>query len=160
MCTSVSASISKCVFGYGSLIPGRALWLGLELEGSRIGVLNIYTPTDLRRRVTYWRTLTELLPAMDSWIVGGDFNNLETMEDQQGRGPEFASIAHAEQSTWETFLFAVGGRDSWRDPAFRQWQGSLDYSWGFPREGGRLLERLDRFYVSDWDIGRGSQVEG
>ena len=26
------------------------------------------------------------LPVMDSWIVGGDFNNLETLEDQQGRG--------------------------------------------------------------------------
>lgn len=45
-----------------------------------------------------------------------------------------------------------------RDPTFRWWQGSLDYSWGFRREGGRLLGRLDRFYVNDWAIGRGGQV--
>ena len=75
------------------MIPGRALWVGLELEGSRIGVLNIYTPTNLWRMVTFWRTLIELLPTMDSWIVGGDFNNLETMEDQHGRGLEFTGIA-------------------------------------------------------------------
>ena len=56
-------------------------WIGLELEGSRIRVLNIYTPTDLRRRATFWRTLTELLLVMDSWIVGGNLNNLETMEE-------------------------------------------------------------------------------
>ena len=58
VCTSVSASISQSVFGHGSLIPGRALWVGLELEVSRIGILNIYAPTDLRSRVTFWRTLT------------------------------------------------------------------------------------------------------
>ena len=72
---------------------GRALWIGVELEGSKIGILNIYAPTDLRRRATFWRSLTDLLPAMDSWIVGGDFNNLETLEDQQGRGPEFALLS-------------------------------------------------------------------
>lgn len=34
----------------------------------------------------------------------------------------------------------------------------MDYSWGFKWEGGKLLERLDRFYVSDWAIGRGGQT--
>ena len=93
VCTSVSELLSQRVFDHGTLIPGRALWIGLELEGSRIGVLNIYAPTDLRRRATFWRTLTELLPVMDLWIVGGDFNNLETMEDEQSKGLEFAGIA-------------------------------------------------------------------
>ena len=35
----------------------------------------------------------------------------------------------------------------------------MDYWWGFRRERGRLLERLDRFYVSEWAIGRGGLVE-
>ena len=33
----------------------------------------------------------------------------------------------------------------------------MDFSWGYRREGGRLLEWLDRFYVSDWAIGRGGE---
>ena len=33
----------------------------------------------------------------------------------------------------------------------------MDFSWGYKREGGRLLERLDRFYNSDWAIGRGRE---
>ena len=92
---------------------------------------------------------------MDSWIVGGDFNNIEALEDQQRQVPDFAGIALAEQSEWESFLFVVGGRDSWREPSFYKWPGSLDFSWGYRREGSRLLEHLDCFYVSDWAIGRG-----
>ena len=65
---------------------------------------------------------------MDSWIVGWDLNNLDTLEDQQGWGPKFTSIAHAEESEWESFLFAIGGRDSWREPSFSRWIGSLDFS--------------------------------
>ena len=69
------------------------------MEGSKIGFLNIYAPTDLRRsrrRATFWRTLTYTVPEMDSWIVGGDFDNLETMEDQQGKGPEFVGLSQME----------------------------------------------------------------
>ena len=66
VCTSISVSISQSVFCHSSLIPDQALWVGLDLEGSRIGVLNIYAPTYFRHRVTFWRTLIELLQAMDS----------------------------------------------------------------------------------------------
>lgn len=36
------------------------------------------------------------------------------------------------------------------------WPGSLDFSWGF-LGGGKLLERLDQFYVNDWATGKGGQ---
>ena len=35
-----------------------------------------------------------MIPEMDSWIVGADFNNIEALENQQGRGPNFAGIAY------------------------------------------------------------------
>ena len=134
------------------------MWIGFDIEGSRVGILNIYATTDLWRRATFWRTLANTEPVMDSWIVEGDFNNLETLEDQQGRGPKFIGISCVEQTTWETFLFTIGGRDSWRDLSFCRWPGSLDYLWGFHREGGRLLVGLDHFYVSNWVVGRGGQM--
>ena len=55
---------------------------------------------------------------MDLWIVGGDFNNRETMEDQQGRGPEIAGIAQAEQSAWDSFLFRLEGETAGGTPPF------------------------------------------
>ena len=82
VCTSVSESLSQRVFYHGTLIPGRALWIGLELEGSRIGVLNIYAPTDLRHKATFLEDTYRATSShgfMDCWR---DFNNLETMEDQ------------------------------------------------------------------------------
>ena len=68
-------------YSFGTLVPGRALWVGLNIEGSRIGILNIYAPTNLRQRAAFWSSLTDALPEVDSWIVGGDFNNLEALED-------------------------------------------------------------------------------
>ena len=57
-----------------------------------------------------------------------DFNNLEALEDQQGRGPDFFSIAQAKQSEWESFLIAVGDRDSWKESSLCRWPWSLDFS--------------------------------
>lgn len=36
-----------------------------------------------------------------------------------------------------------------------RWYGSLDFSWGFHLDGGRLLEWLDHFYIGDWIACRG-----
>ena len=129
VCTSIDASLLQHLFRHGTLIPGRALWVGLDIKGSKIGVLNIYAPTDMRRRATFWSALADSVLEVESWIIGGDFN-LETLEDQQGQGSEFASIARAEQTVGESFLFVTGGRDSWREPSFNRWPGSLDFSLG------------------------------
>ena len=85
VCTSIGAPLLEHVYEHGTLVPGCALWVGLDIEGSRIGILNIYAPTDLRRRAIFWSTVTGLIPEMDSWIVGGDFNNLEALEANRVR---------------------------------------------------------------------------
>lgn len=51
--TSIGALLLQHVYGHGTLVPGRALWVGLDIEGSRIGILNTYAPTDLRRRAAF-----------------------------------------------------------------------------------------------------------
>ena len=71
---------------------GRALGVAIKLEKVRIVILNIYAPTDLRRRATFWSALASSDPEVDSRIVGGDFNDLEALEDQQGRAPDVTSL--------------------------------------------------------------------
>ena len=94
MCTSVSALVSQCVFGHGTLILGQALWIGLELEGSSIEVLNIYAPTDLQRKSYVLEDIGRHATSMDSWIVGGDFNNVELPSDVSFEGTlRISSIA-------------------------------------------------------------------
>ena len=74
-------ALLSCVFGHGPLVHRRALWVGLELEGSCVGILNVYVPTYMQQRTAFWQAIVEMLAEKDSWIVGGDFNNLATQED-------------------------------------------------------------------------------
>ena len=95
---------------------------------------------------------------MDSWIVGGDFNNVESIDDVcifEDHLPRVSDIATAERDAWDNFLFSMSLSDAWHIPAFAPTSHSLLFSWGFRRQGGRLLERLDRFYVGQWIADRG-----
>lgn len=124
--TSIGAPLLQHIFGQGTLVPRRALWVDLDIEG-KVGILNIYAPIDLRQTATFWSTLKGSIPRMDSWIVGRDFNKLKVIEDQHGRDLEFAGIARAKQSKWESFFFATGRRNSWTEPSFCRWPRSLDF---------------------------------
>lgn len=64
--------------------------------------------------------------------------------------PHLPEIAPVEIDAWDTFLFALRLSDAWHEPSFMHTQGTLDFSWGFRRQSGRLLERLDRFYIGAW----------
>ena len=59
-------------------------------------------------------------------------------------------IALSEQDAWERFILSIQGVDAWHVPSFGRRHDSLDFSWGHHRQGARLLERLDRFYIGDW----------
>ncbi|MCO5550433.1 hypothetical protein L7F22_003919 [Adiantum nelumboides] len=89
----------------------------------------------------------------------GDFNNVETFEDWQAAQPlALPHIARCEQDAWDRFLFALAGADVWHTPSFAHVVGSLHFSWGFQRQGGLLLKRLDRFYVGQFAAEMGGVI--
>lgn len=98
VCISIGASLVSSVDGHGSLVPDRALWVSLDSEGSTVGILNVYAPMDLQVQAAFWLDILDALPDMDSWIIGGDFDNVETLEDQHGRCVDFKWIVRGEQS--------------------------------------------------------------
>ena len=56
----------------------------------------------------------DVLPIVDSWIVGGDFNNVETFEDWCATSPPaLPRTARSERDAWDLFLFALAGVDAW-----------------------------------------------
>ena len=56
----------------------------------------------------------DVLPIVNSLIVGGDFNNVETFEDWCAASPPaLPRIAHSERDAWDLFLFALVGVDAW-----------------------------------------------
>ena len=123
--------------------------MGFSLIDDRsFGFLSVYAPTESHARSAFWDAISQNLPSMDTWIVGGDFNNIELPSDVRIDGvPRISSIAPCERENWDRFLLAIRGSDAWHLPSFAHLQDSLLFSWGFRRQGGRLLERLDRFYI-------------
>jgi len=72
---------------------------------------------------------------VDSWIVGGDFNNVESLADVRASTPPIlTSIASAERNAWDAFLFSLRISDAWYVPSYAHTPDSLDFPWGFRRE--------------------------
>ncbi|KAI5063770.1 hypothetical protein GOP47_0022317 [Adiantum capillus-veneris] len=46
-------------------------------------VFFVYMHLSPRLRADFWHKIVHVLPVLDSWIVGGDFNNLESPSDYQ-----------------------------------------------------------------------------
>ncbi|MCO5573835.1 hypothetical protein L7F22_027610 [Adiantum nelumboides] len=83
VCISVGSRWLPRVIDHGTLVAGRAMWISLQCDASVVGILCIYAPTTAAERSWLWDQIVHVLPPVDSWIVGGDFNNVETFE---GRG--------------------------------------------------------------------------
>ena len=51
------------------------------MEECKFGVLNVYAPNISNERTSFWRLLANKIPSFDNWIVAGDFNMTERMEE-------------------------------------------------------------------------------
>ena len=67
-----------CTCDFGTIVCGRAIWVSLQIDDALLGFLSVYAPTDPLARVVMWIEIVEALPVVDSWIVEGDFNNIES----------------------------------------------------------------------------------
>ena len=148
---SVGPRWLSCVRDHGTLVAGRCIWVSMQIDDHLLDLLCVYAPTEARLRAVFWQEIVDVLPPMDSWIVGGDFNNLESPLDYRADiPPHLPEIAPVEIDAWDSFLFFLRVTDAWHEQSFMHSDGSLHFSWGFRRQAGRLLERLDRFYIGDW----------
>lgn len=54
------------------------MWLSMQIQDQLI---------DPRQRAEFWIEIVDVLHVVDSWIVGVDFNNLESPSDFQADSP-------------------------------------------------------------------------
>ncbi|MCO5599241.1 hypothetical protein L7F22_053342 [Adiantum nelumboides] len=117
VCISVGSHWLPRVIDHGTLVAGRVMWVSLQCDASVVGILCIYAPTTAAERSWFWDQIVHVLPTVDSWIVGGDFNNVETFEDWQAvQPPALPHIVRCERDAWDRFLFALAGVDVWHTP--------------------------------------------
>ena len=64
VCLSVAEKWETCVVHYEEVIPGTTQYV-------------IYAPNGNSERKTFWDQLITLLPPIENWCIGGDFNILE-----------------------------------------------------------------------------------
>ncbi|MCO5584027.1 hypothetical protein L7F22_037947 [Adiantum nelumboides] len=126
VCISVGPRLLFSVRHHSTLIAGRALYVAIDIEDTLVGFLSVYAPNTPRERAIFWSQLADTLPIVNTWIIGGDFNNLESDSDRcVETRPILSSISPHEQDEWDRFRLATHTADAWHIPSFGRSQGSL-----------------------------------
>lgn len=114
---------------------GRILSLLFSINNLKINLVNIYAPTNLTDRKTFFENLHDFFLPADAIIVGGDFNCYERDLDKFG-----GNISLAQYLT--DFRSAFSFTDIWRALHPR----SREVSWF--NSNFTVGSRLDKFFVS------------
>jgi exonuclease III len=109
----LSAKMAAAVTGHGILYPGRAQYVVLNLSNHlQLGIINIYGFSDTGPRAMLWAHLAQTQLPDAQWIIAGDFNNIESINDKQG-GSTKTSISNRELDAWNKMLIRLGVRDAY-----------------------------------------------
>lgn len=74
------------------------------MEGGNLGLACIYMPNIPTERRHLWHIMVDVLPKDYEWIIGGDFNMTERVQDKSnGCG---RAISDLERYTWNELLDA------------------------------------------------------
>lgn len=63
---------------HGMLVASTCIWLSMQIHDQFVELLCVCASTDPRLRVDFWHDIVNILLVVDSWLVGGDFNHLES----------------------------------------------------------------------------------
>ena len=77
----------------------------------------------------FWDHILDVLPDVEHWVVGGDFNNIESHDDRRAAiARVLSSISRLEQQAWDHFIFGLHVTDAWSTPYFGIQPDSLCFS--------------------------------
>ena len=116
----LSSALRDSILDSGILIAGRAQYVILRLNPTlKIGILNIYAHNDSQRRAKLWDLLTETNLPEAEWIMGGDFNSVESLDDRIGRRCT-TGMEPREMEAWSRLLMKHNFSDSFLSTDFRR----------------------------------------
>lgn len=112
VCISVGPRWVSCIRDHGTLMcGGHSMWVSLQIGDSLIGIMSVYAPNVAR--ASFWSQIVDVLQVVDFWIVGGDLNNIESIDDVRAIiPPHLSSIAPVERDAWDEFLFSLRVSDA------------------------------------------------
>jgi exonuclease III len=143
----LSAKMAAAVTGHGILYPGRAQYVVLNLSNHlQLGIINIYGFSDTGPRAMLWAHLAQTQLPDAQWIIAGDFNNIESINDKQG-GSTKTSISNRELDAWNKMLIRLGVRDAYHIGTYQR-KNDKAFTWSNVHQDDTMIQtRIDRFYI-------------
>lgn len=102
---SLSRELSDRLLESAVLVEARCQYIILDINGDRIGILNIYAPNCTGKQAVFCQA---------HWIVAGDFNMTELGEDRS-QGSSFRNMGPRELSAWSRFVLHLGLSDVFQE---------------------------------------------
>lgn len=151
---AIGPLLQNFVTNMGITLDGNRVWVSfLHPRLGHFGILCVYASSGgnaIGERADLWRELTDTLDKENQWIMMGDFNMIESPQDQIRGRPH--GINGREKGAWSQLLRALKMEDTF---AIRV--GTLRYNWdnkrhlsripltnGEANSLGRILKRIDR----------------
>ena len=132
---------------HGILFPGRAQYVVINLSPRlQLGVINVYGFNDTGPRAMLWNHLAQVTLPDVEWVLAGDINNIESMQDKQG-GTSKTSMGNRELDAWNRLLVRLGVRDSHHIRAFTR-KSLKAFTWTNGRNDDSMVQsRINRIYI-------------
>ena len=143
----LSERLTQIVTHHGVLYPGRAQYVTLNLSVRlQLGIINVYGFSHTGARAMLWNHIAQAdLPDI-TWIVAGDFNNIEQAQDKQG-GSNKIRISTRELEAWNRLLVRLGTRDAFHLGSFIK-QSDKAFTWSNAHKDNTMIQsRIDRIYI-------------
>ena len=146
-CIVLSPKMAKLVTSHGILYPGMAQYVVLQISPAlQLGVINIYGFSHTGPRAMMWAHLTQTQLPEAQWVLAGDFNNIESINDKQG-GSTKTNISNKELEAWNKLLLKLGVRDTFHMGTYHR-KNQKAYTWSNYHEDETMIQtRIDRIYL-------------
>lgn len=131
---------------HGVLYPGRAQYVVLQLSPHlKLGILIVYGFSETGPRAMLWNHLAQVeLPEAD-WILAGDFNNIEQVNDKQG-GSLKTNINNRELESWNRLLMRLRVSYTFHLRAFHK-RSDKRFTWSNGQNDHTMIQtRIDRVH--------------
>ncbi len=104
----------------------------------------IYAQNYTTVRTRLLQTLTDIALPKTKWIIVGDFNNVESINDHNLRYFGYL-MGGKELNAWNAFMANLGLLDAWNLNEFKRIENK-NFTWS-RKVPSPIWSRLDRFYV-------------
>ncbi|KAG0591318.1 hypothetical protein KC19_1G166400, partial [Ceratodon purpureus] len=144
-----SSRISATITHHGTIMQGRAQYIVFQWAPDiTIGVINVYASNDTGERARFWNRIKNFPLPEANWILAGDINMIEQLEDKQGGLPT-TRRGRREIEAWNALMLHLGLHDVYLADEFRRVTRKR-FTWENKRSALEMIcSRIDRFYVNE-----------